>query len=54
MTPLSFEQLYQSEWAELEADHLRAGAVAYLNVDSSASGPHFEASAVPALADFLR
>ena len=43
-----------TEWGELEADRLRAGAVAYLNVDASASGPNFSASSVPALARFLR
>ena len=43
-----------TEWGELEAERLRAGALAYLNVDSSASGSSFTAAAVPALADFLR
>lgn len=43
-----------TEWGELEADRLKAGALAYLNVDSSSSGPNFSASAVPALTDFLR
>jgi len=43
-----------TEWGELEAEKLRAGALAYLNVDSSASGNSFSASAVPALAQFLR
>jgi len=43
-----------TEWGELEADRLRSGALAYLNVDSSASGPAFSASSVPALAPFLR
>jgi len=43
-----------TEWGELEADRLRAGALAYLNVDSSASGNKFTAAAVPALAEFLR
>jgi N-acetylated-alpha-linked acidic dipeptidase len=38
----------------MEADKLRAGALAYLNVDSSSSGHNFSASAVPALASFLR
>jgi N-acetylated-alpha-linked acidic dipeptidase len=42
-----------TEWAE---DHARqlAHAVAYLNTDASVSGPHFEASAVPSLKQFLR
>ena len=43
-----------TEWGELEADRLKAGALAYLNVDSSSSGSAFSASAVPALAGFLR
>ncbi|MGH9904360.1 MAG: M28 family metallopeptidase [Pyrinomonadaceae bacterium] len=43
-----------TEWGELEAEKLRAGALAYLNVDSSSSGSSFTAAAVPALADFLR
>lgn len=43
-----------TEWGELEAERLKAGALAYLNVDSSSSGPDFTASAVPALANFLR
>jgi N-acetylated-alpha-linked acidic dipeptidase len=38
----------------LEAERLQAGALAYLNVDSSSSGNNFTAAAVPALADFLR
>jgi N-acetylated-alpha-linked acidic dipeptidase len=43
-----------TEWGEMEAERMKAGALAYLNVDSSASGRTFSASAVPALADFLR
>jgi N-acetylated-alpha-linked acidic dipeptidase len=43
-----------TEWGELEADRLRAGALAYLNVDSSSSGSNFALAAVPALAQFLR
>ena len=43
-----------TEWGELEADKLKAGALAYLNVDSSASGNSFTAAAVPSLANFLR
>ena len=43
-----------TEWGELEADRLKAGALAYLNVDSSSSGSSFTAAAVPALAGFLR
>jgi N-acetylated-alpha-linked acidic dipeptidase len=42
-----------TEWAE---DHARqlAHAVAYINTDASVSGPHFEASAVPSLKQFVR
>lgn len=43
-----------TEWGELEAERLKAGALAYLNVDSSASGNNFSVSAVPALTTFLR
>ncbi len=43
-----------TEWGELEAARLKAGALAYLNVDSSSSGNSFSAAAVPALAGFLR
>ena len=43
-----------TEWGELEAERLKAGALAYFNVDSSSSGNSFAASAVPALANFLR
>jgi N-acetylated-alpha-linked acidic dipeptidase len=42
-----------TEWGEQHADALRERAVAYLNVDSAASGPNFTASAVPALNDVL-
>ena len=38
-----------TEWGEQHADRLRANAVAYLNVDSAASGPHLAVSAVPSL-----
>ena len=38
-----------TEWGEEHEQKLRAGAVAYLNVDSAASGPHFAAAAVPSL-----
>ena len=43
-----------TEWGELEAERLKAGALAYLNVDSSSSGNSFSAAAVPALVEFLR
>lgn len=42
-----------TEWGEQHADVLREHAVAYLNVDSAASGPRFSASAVPALNQVL-
>lgn len=38
-----------TEWGEQHEDRLRRNAVAYLNVDSAASGPSFSAAAVPAL-----
>ncbi len=38
-----------TEWGEQFADDLRRRAVAYVNVDSSASGPEFTSSAVPSL-----
>ena len=42
-----------TEWAEEHARQL-ANAVAYINTDASVSGPHFEASAVPSLKQFVR
>jgi N-acetylated-alpha-linked acidic dipeptidase len=42
-----------TEWAEEHAKPL-AHAVAYINTDASVSGPHFEASAVPSLKQFVR
>jgi N-acetylated-alpha-linked acidic dipeptidase len=38
-----------TEWGEQYADRLRRDAVAYINVDSAASGSAFNATAVPAL-----
>lgn len=38
-----------TEWGEQHEERLRQGAVAYLNVDSAASGPHLTVAAVPAL-----
>ena len=38
-----------TEWGEQHARDLTDHAVAYLNVDSSASGPDFKSSAVPSL-----
>jgi N-acetylated-alpha-linked acidic dipeptidase len=42
-----------TEWGEQFSEELRRNAVAYLNVDSSASGPDFEGSAVASLAPML-
>jgi N-acetylated-alpha-linked acidic dipeptidase len=42
-----------TEWGEQFADELRKKAVAYINVDSSASGPDFQGSAVASLAPML-
>jgi N-acetylated-alpha-linked acidic dipeptidase len=42
-----------TEWGEQFADELRKKAVAYLNVDSSTSGPDFHGSAVASLAPML-
>lgn len=42
-----------TEWGEQFEGELREKAVAYLNVDSSASGPNFTASAVPSLNTFI-
>lgn len=42
-----------TEWGENFADELKQKAVAYLNVDSSASGPHFTPSAVAPMAAML-
>ena len=42
-----------TEWGEQFSDELRQKAVAYINVDSSASGPGFEGSAVASLAPML-
>jgi N-acetylated-alpha-linked acidic dipeptidase len=38
-----------TEWGEQHAQNLAKGAVAYLNVDSAASGPNFAVAAVPSL-----
>ncbi len=42
-----------TEWGEQNAEALRGGAIACLNVDSSVSGNQFSASAVPSLRRFL-
>ena len=42
-----------TEWGEQFAGELRQKAVAYLNVDSSTSGPDFEGTAVASLAPML-
>ena len=43
-----------TEWGEQFQDELRKKAVAYINVDSSTSGPNFEGSSVASLAPLLR
>jgi N-acetylated-alpha-linked acidic dipeptidase len=43
-----------TEWAEELANELREKAVAYLNLDSAVSGPHFGASSVPSLWKLIR
>jgi N-acetylated-alpha-linked acidic dipeptidase len=42
-----------TEWGEQYTDELKQKAIAYLNVDSSASGPNFHGSAVGSLAPLL-
>ncbi|MBV9609329.1 MAG: M28 family metallopeptidase [Acidobacteria bacterium] len=42
-----------TEWGEQFADQIKHSAIAYLNVDSSTSGPDFDPSAVPSLAKML-
>jgi N-acetylated-alpha-linked acidic dipeptidase len=42
-----------TEWGEQFEDELREKTIAYLNVDSSASGPNFTAAAVPSLNTFI-
>ncbi len=42
-----------TEWGEEFAEQLKQSLVAYLNVDSSTSGPNFEGSAVGSLAPML-
>jgi N-acetylated-alpha-linked acidic dipeptidase len=43
-----------TEWGEQHELSLMSNAVAYLNVDSAASGPNFSAAAVPALNRLIR
>ena len=42
-----------TEWGEQFADELKGHALAYINVDSSASGPDFQGDAVASLAPWL-
>jgi N-acetylated-alpha-linked acidic dipeptidase len=42
-----------TEWGEQFADELKKKLIAYINVDSSASGPNFEGGAVGSLAPML-
>jgi N-acetylated-alpha-linked acidic dipeptidase len=46
--------LGSTEWVEEYADELKQKAVAYLNVDSAVSGPHFGASSVPSMWKLIR
>ena len=48
-----FAMTTSTEWGEQHQDWLREQAVAYLNVDSAASGPNLSVSAVPALNQLL-
>ncbi len=43
-----------TEWAEHHASELKEKAVAYLNLDSAVSGPHFGAASVPSLWKLMR
>ena len=45
-----FALISSTEWAEQHAAWLRDRAVAYVNVDSAASGSHFVAAAAPSIA----
>ena len=42
-----------TEWGEQFGDELKKKLIAYINVDSSASGPNFEGGAVGSLAPML-
>jgi N-acetylated-alpha-linked acidic dipeptidase len=46
--------LGSTEWVEEYADELKQKAVAYLNMDSAVSGPHFGASSVPSMWKLIR
>ncbi len=48
-----FAMTSSTEWGEQHQEWLRQHAVAYLNVDSAASGPNLSVSAVPALNQLL-
>jgi N-acetylated-alpha-linked acidic dipeptidase len=48
-----FSLTSSTEWGEQHARELTDHAVAYLNVDSSASGPDFKATAVPSLSHLV-
>jgi N-acetylated-alpha-linked acidic dipeptidase len=48
-----FSLTSSTEWGEQHARELTDRAVAYLNVDSSASGPDFKATAVPSLSHLV-
>ncbi|HKP46926.1 MAG TPA: M28 family metallopeptidase [Pyrinomonadaceae bacterium] len=46
--------LGSTEWAEENAEQLKANAVAYLNMDAAVSGPNFGASSVPSMWKLIR
>ena len=46
--------LGSTEWAEHHADELKQKAVAYINMDSAVSGPHFGAASVPSMWRLIR
>jgi N-acetylated-alpha-linked acidic dipeptidase len=43
-----------TEWVEEHAEELTHNTVAYVNIDSGVSGPHFISAAVPSLARLIR
>jgi len=43
-----------TSWVKDNAAKLRSDGVVYINMDSAAAGPDFQAGATPALADFVR
>ncbi len=49
-----FGLIGSTEWAEDHADEVTRDGVAYVNMDTGVSGPHFSASAVPSLGRLIR